>query len=195
MLKHGILGLLNYGSMTGYEIMEVFRDSLKYFWTAQTSQIYRELNHLKAKNLISVQHIEQAGKPDKNLFSITEDGRAELIRWLQDDSISSNTRSPLMMRTFFRGELSVEENITYFKQIMEQDLTLKEGSAVPSKNAAFYEQAISSPEKALYWRMTIAFGQMYDEMLNNWCRLCIKELEEYKNEHSADQRKPESRTE
>ena len=43
MLKHGILGLLNYHSLTGYEIMEVFRDSLNFFWSAQTSQIYREL--------------------------------------------------------------------------------------------------------------------------------------------------------
>lgn len=31
MLKHGILGLLNYHDMTGYEIMEVFRDSLRFF--------------------------------------------------------------------------------------------------------------------------------------------------------------------
>ena len=44
MLKHGILGLLNYGDMTGYEIREAFESSLKFFWPAQTSQIYRELN-------------------------------------------------------------------------------------------------------------------------------------------------------
>ncbi len=43
ILKHGILGLLNYHPMTGYEIMLVFRDSLRFFWSAQTSQIYREL--------------------------------------------------------------------------------------------------------------------------------------------------------
>ena len=43
MLKHGILGLISNGDKTGYEIMTVFRDSLNHFWTAQTSQIYREL--------------------------------------------------------------------------------------------------------------------------------------------------------
>ena len=47
MLRHGILGLLNYGSMTGYDITRTFRDSLHYFWNAQTSQIYRELQTLK----------------------------------------------------------------------------------------------------------------------------------------------------
>ena len=39
MLKHGILGLLNYGEMTGYEIMMAFRDSLQFFWMANTSRI------------------------------------------------------------------------------------------------------------------------------------------------------------
>ena len=49
MLKHGILGLLNYGDKTGYEIMTVFRDSLNHFWTAQTSQIYRELQTMEKR--------------------------------------------------------------------------------------------------------------------------------------------------
>ena len=46
MLKHGILGLLNYGSMTGYEINKIFKDSLNYFWDAQTSQIYHRQERL-----------------------------------------------------------------------------------------------------------------------------------------------------
>ena len=39
MLKHGILGLLNYHQLTGYEIMTTFRDSLLFFCNAQTIQI------------------------------------------------------------------------------------------------------------------------------------------------------------
>ena len=53
MLKHGILGLLNYKEMTGYEIMEIFRDSLNYFWDAKTSQIYRELQGLEQKECVN----------------------------------------------------------------------------------------------------------------------------------------------
>lgn len=59
MLKHGILGLLNYGKMTGYEIMTVFRDSLSFFWHAQTSQIYRELQTLEKNGWIQSARIEQ----------------------------------------------------------------------------------------------------------------------------------------
>lgn len=47
---------------------------------------------------------------DKNIFSVTEAGKLELKRWLSDDSMEPK-RNPLLMRTFFRGELSPEENI------------------------------------------------------------------------------------
>ena len=49
MLKHGILGLLNYHYLTGYEIIETFRDSLRFFWSAQISRIYRELQTLEKR--------------------------------------------------------------------------------------------------------------------------------------------------
>ena len=68
MLKHGILGLLNYGEMTGYEIMTAFRDSLQFFWMANTSQIYRELQNLKKNGFVTDRKVEQQSKPDKNIF-------------------------------------------------------------------------------------------------------------------------------
>ena len=75
MLKHGILGLLNYADMNGYEILETFRHSLNHFWNAQKSQVYRELTALENAGYIQGTWIEQDGKPDKKLYSITDDGR------------------------------------------------------------------------------------------------------------------------
>lgn len=71
--------------MTGYEIMTVFRDSLSHFWTAQKSQIYRELQALEKNGWIETAHIEQDGKPDKNMLSITDEGKKELQQWLRED--------------------------------------------------------------------------------------------------------------
>ena len=109
MLKHGILGLISNGDKTGYEIMTVFRDSLNHFWTAQTSQIYRELQTMEKAGWIRQTHVPQTGKPDKNVFSITEAGRAELIAWLRADNLPRYERSPLLLKTFFLGELEPEE--------------------------------------------------------------------------------------
>ena len=38
---------LIYSNLTGYEVMEVFSDSLNHFRHAQTSQIYKELQVLE----------------------------------------------------------------------------------------------------------------------------------------------------
>ena len=93
MLKHGILGLLNYHEMTGYEIMETFRDSLNYFWDAKTSQIYRELQGLEQKEWVSKTIVPQSGKPDKKVYSITATGQEELLQWLADDDLGLDRKS------------------------------------------------------------------------------------------------------
>lgn len=103
MLKHGILGLLNYHDMTGYEIMEVFRDSLQFFWNAQTSQIYRELQGLEQKGWVTKTVVPQMGKPDKNVYSVNESGREELLKWLADDRLNISAKVPVLMKVFLWG--------------------------------------------------------------------------------------------
>ena len=179
MLKHGILGLINNGDKTGYEIMTVFRDSLSHFWTAQTSQIYRELKTLEQAGWITQTHVEQTGKPDKNVFSITPAGHDELVRWLREDEIPAGYKNPFLLKTFFMGDLPVEENIAFFKMLRNDSVFPDEGRHV-SANVDLYRQAIKHPEKAIYWKLTIEFGRMYEKMQREWCDYCIQELEEFK---------------
>lgn len=101
MLKHGILGLLNYGNMTGYEIREIFNKSLNFFWQAQSSQIYRELHTLEKNGWITMTTVEQSDKPNKNICSITESGKVELLRWLCSENAGMEIRLPLLMQVFF----------------------------------------------------------------------------------------------
>ena len=179
MLKHGILGLINNGDKTGYEIMTVFRDSLSHFWTAQTSQIYRELKTLEKAGWIAQTHVEQTGKPDKNVFSITPAGHDELVRWLREDEIPAGYKNPFLLKTFFMGDLPVEENIAFFKMLRNDSVFPDEGRHA-SANVDLYRQAINHPEKAIYWKLTIEFGRMYEKMQREWCDYCIQELEEFK---------------
>ena len=62
-LQHGILGFLNYGPCSGYELTKAFQSSLHFFWPAQTSQIYQTLNKLEAAAYITHETVIQTGKP------------------------------------------------------------------------------------------------------------------------------------
>ena len=181
MLKHGILGLLNYGSMTGYEINKAFRDSLSYFWNAQTSQIYRELQTLKKNGWATDEVVEQTGKPDKKAFSITESGREELNRWLVEDNAEFVTRLPVLMKTFFRGERSVDENIDYFTKLSDTVMAFLSKLQNEPPKVADYAKNLRDPIDAIYWKMTAEFGAMYVQMFLDWVNKCKEELEEIKN--------------
>lgn len=191
MLRHGILGLIGNGDKTGYEIMTVFRDSLNHFWTAQTSQIYRELQTMEKAGWISQTHVIQRDRPDKNVFSITPEGRAELLRWLRDQNLPAGVKNPFLMKTFFLGELPVEENIAFFKALRDAAVFPDKGKGA-AENADRYRQAVDQPEKAVYWKFTIAFGQMYEQMHRAWCEYCIRELEALKraNDQLEEGEKP-----
>lgn len=176
MLKHGILGLLNYQDMTGYELMEVFRDSLNFFWDAKTSQIYRELQGLEKKEWVSKTVVPQSGKPDKNVFAITESGRKELLRWLADDDLGLRSKTPILMKVFFLGERTVEENIRYFESVKEScELFLKSLNSTP-QYIETYGNMIDQREKVYYWQMTVEYGRRNMQMQIEWAQDCIRRL-------------------
>lgn len=186
MLKHGILGLLNYGCMTGYDITRIFQDSLNYFWNAQTSQIYRELKTLKANGWATDETVAQVGKPDKKVFSITESGKEELNRWLISDNSEFLTREPLLMKTFFRGERSIPENLAFFDSLKESCLRFATQMQTTPAYVEQYTTLVDDPKKSIYWQMTVEFGVMYVQMLLHWIENCKQKLTEAANEDSAD---------
>ena len=171
MLKHGILGLLNYSDMTGYEIMEVFRDSLNYFWNAQTSQIYRDLQTLKNSGFVTDTPVKGRGG-DKKIYSITDSGREELLRWLRETRDES-VRSSLLMTTFFRGELPDEENLRYFEGVRAFSAAVLEEMDAPDSKTQKYSDIMDARKKAVYWKMTVEYGRMYSKMLGEWAEKCI----------------------
>ena len=81
-LQHGILGFLNYGPCSGYELAKAFHSSVQFFWPAQTSQIYLTLGKLEHAGLVAHETVIQNGKPNKNVYSILPAGREELLRFV-----------------------------------------------------------------------------------------------------------------
>lgn len=176
MLKHGILGLLNYGPTTGYEIMLVFRDSLDFFWSAQTSQIYRELQALESKGWATKTIVVQEGKPDKNVYAITEQGRQELVEWLLRKSDPPRVRNDLLMRAFFLGELADDEAEAFFLRCIEERRSFLESLDGAKEAIEVYEALLDDPAKARYWAMTLDYGYRMARAEIEWAEDCIEGL-------------------
>lgn len=178
-LKYGLLGLLNYSDMTGYELARAFKDSLSYFWQAQTSQIYRELNKMEEQAFLTSRIEVQTDKPNKRIYSITESGKDQLRIWL-DSKLPDElmpTRSEVLMRVFFSSGKSTAENIASFRHIRDvYQEHLKQLDAVNGIIDGYREYA-NTGKDALYWELTADFGRAYSKMCIEWAEKCIERLE------------------
>lgn len=186
MLKHGILGLLSYYDRTGYEIMEVFNDSLRFMWNANTSQIYRELQSLKEKGFAAVTEVPQTGRPDKKVYSITESGREELIRWLTDFDAIRFPNFPVLMKVFFGGMLPQEQALEALKKVRAacEKRLIEMDEMQPRLNT--YKQDTANDDYALFWDMSFDFGRGYCEYMVRWSDECICKISQRMQEKESE---------
>lgn len=178
-LKHGILGLLLYRNMSGYELDKTFKESLNFFWTAHPSQIYRELAQMEKQALLTSELVFQTDKPNKKIYALTPSGKEYFHNWLsQSSETDSVLRHTFLVRMFFSGEQSTIETIATLKKYQQNCIhnleKLSETAHIISNRA----QLLDDPSKAIYWELTADFGESYFKMCLNWAENAIKQLEE-----------------
>jgi DNA-binding PadR family transcriptional regulator len=178
-LKHGILGLLTYSPMSGYDLMKAFNESLKFFWSAQTSQIYRELETLASSGWIETQGESQRGHLVKTVFAITGEGRAELLRWLREGPDDrSGGRSPFLLRLFFSsigGTGSIRELVEARKaQAEAQAAELRDviDRIIPERLGRARNKLA-----AFCWTQAAEYGLSQFEAEARWAEACLAEVD------------------
>ncbi|NJL43657.1 MAG: PadR family transcriptional regulator [Pseudanabaena sp. SU_2_4] len=97
---HAILVSLADCPKSGYDLGRVFDGSVGFSGKATYQQIYRELTKLDDLGWISAQNIEQAGRPDKKLYSLTEEGTNQLKQWLCQPCDLSVVKEELLLKVF-----------------------------------------------------------------------------------------------
>lgn len=120
-LKYAILGLLNRKSMTGYDIAKEFSFQLANFWTARHSQIYPELKKLVDEKLL-VFDIEITGEVlEKKVYTITEKGRKDFLKWLKkDEPMEPTPKNVFRLRLYFSNNLDVDTRIELLEHQLVQ---------------------------------------------------------------------------
>ena len=92
-LEFSILGFLHYHPYSGYDLKKAFDTSVRHFWSADQSQIYRTLGRLTEQGLVEMEVVEQTERPDRKVYHITQAGREALSRWLRSTMPPQETRS------------------------------------------------------------------------------------------------------
>lgn len=118
-----ILGTLMNQSLSGYDIKHKFETLFTFFFDASYGTIYPTLNKLEKEGFITKESVVQEGKPNKNVYTITERGKEQFAKYMASPLENDTVKSDFLMRLFF-GEYAeagkLKEWLEYAKETVER---------------------------------------------------------------------------
>jgi len=159
-----LLGFLDQGPMTGWDLDRAVASSIGNFWNVTRSQIYRELRALAAAGLVRA---GESGPRDRVPYAVTEAGRAAFRRWISERPGPDLIRSRLLLTVFFGAHLDPG-------RLAE---LLADHRRSHAERLRDYE-ALSAASDAMdnFPRATLRFGLAYERAMVEWLDSVMAEL-------------------
>ncbi len=172
-LAHVILGVLNNSPCTGYEISKQFDDVLGYFWKASHQQIYRELAKLSKSNQVVIRYVEQNGKPNKKIYTISSEGEMAFNTWLKSKH-KIKTNNDDVLAKLYTAHNHIKERIRILNS--SRDNHVKQYEHYKSLENDFFsgEIEMSAIDKLVH--MTLRKGLLIEKANIDWCDECLSAI-------------------
>lgn len=149
-----ILGILQDGPQTGYEINEVLQTRLNHFFDGTFGMIYPTLKKLEAEGLVSKKQVMQIDKPNKNVYSITAEGEKIIAEALLKPTSDEVLKSDFLMRLYFSKHLNAKQ----VKQFLLEEISRKESKLnnLEAQTDAWLDHGMTDIQK-----ITVDYGVAY----------------------------------
>lgn len=110
------------GEQSRYDLMKRLSKAIGYVWAPAKTQLYALLPRLAERGLASSRTVREGARPEKKLFRITAEGRAELDRWLAAEPESTET---FYLRLFVGGLVPQDvlaDHVQWFRERTNAEL-------------------------------------------------------------------------
>jgi PadR family transcriptional regulator AphA len=154
-----VLGILNWGAHTGYEIKQVTDRSTRFFWVASYGQIYPELKRLEAQGMVTGESDPQDGRR-RTLYSLTAKGRRELVAWLRRPPETFEARNEGLLKLFLSSALPPED----------QGRQLAEMGRQSAEVASQLREIEDKVDRDGLPYLCLRYGIEINEWIVEWCR-------------------------
>ncbi len=178
--RYAILGALTLEPMSGYQIKELIGRTIGHFWNEGYGQIYPTLKALSEAGLVSSRVEPGNGKPDSNVYTLTDEGWEELRQWLARPVNSNHPgRSELLLKLFFGRHATAGTNLEHLRRY--QELL---GAQIAQYEAIEVEVEGQDDPDQPYWLITLRHGLHVARASRAWCDETIDQLKQLGEEHS-----------
>jgi len=148
-ITYGILGLLAlWGPLSGYDLKHISDHILAPMWGVVQSQVYKELRRMKELGWVEMEREEQESRPDRKVYSITEQGHTALRSWQAQQPEVFQIRDELLLKVLFgsfapTGDLAQNLRTSIVEHEMHLLSYQQNGLPLPTKGA--FRQNIKRP--------------------------------------------------
>ena len=143
------------------------RGSVGYFWSPAQSQIYSILPRLVESGLATRRGVQQARRPDKQVYRITKKGEQALEAWLYDpETERAPVKDPFLLKLFLGEFISREAVVAHIRKARARSPELAE-----------LEQIRPDAKEHPYDRLVLEWGLVRGRAFLRWADGAIKELE------------------
>ncbi len=170
-LEHILLGLLR-DPATGYDLKNAFKETIRHFWSAELSQIYPALKRLERRKLLQSRFEPSPKGPNRRVYSLTEDGRKELLSWLRSGPVVGTERFAYLAQVYFLDSIGdIHETRAFMTALREHFLRwLAELLAVEQAVMAAHGDALNDfSDAGFHWFATLRMGIHSIQAKVNWC--------------------------
>ena len=149
-IQYAILGLLSWRPLSGYDLKKIIADSTAFYWSGNNNQIYKALVQLHVEGMVAVEVQEQENYPARKEYRITEQGAAELRRWVLSAPEPAQFRSTFLLQLAWADQLDraeLDDLLARYEHAVEiQLLMLQERERRGALNPA------RTPREAYLWQ-------------------------------------------
>lgn len=126
-IQHAVLALLSRSESHGYELRAQFEKAIGPQWgELSISHVYQVLDRLVRDGLVTKHRVRQRDRPDRIVYQLTPDGRAELDTWLERPFLrQSGYRDDFFLKLFAAtalGKATLERVITTQRKAYTEEL-------------------------------------------------------------------------
>src|SRR5262245_17421444 len=170
--SYAILGLLALRPWTTYELAKQVQRSLRWFWPRAERKLYDEPKQLVADGLATAR-AEATGKRPRTVYDITDEGRAELVRWLAGEPAERTLEFEGMVRVFFSDGGSLDQLRTTLHRIeADAEQRIEALAAMAGEPSTF-------PERLHIAALCLRFSLDQEQAVLAWARWALAQVEQW----------------
>ena len=183
-----ILGLLSVeGNQSGYDLRKTIQGSVGFFWGESFGQIYPTLKRMAGEGLIVANggaSSDGEGGRQRQLYSLTEAGRARLTEWLAKPYRDDPPRDEFLLKLFFGGVVAPSVSTEHVRAFREKNLRLL--ATLEELGRLGRERNGDHPQFA-FWMLTLTAGVAQVRAGLEWSEAALAMLAELEKGRQASE--------